>query len=149
MVLTGAQRSEGIELEVQGKVGALSVTGGLAFQNAEITEDTTSAPAGRALPFVPAFQASLWGRYDISDALGVGLGVSHQSAIFASISNEVVVDGFTRVDAAAFYDLSENIALQVNVDNLFNDDSIALAYNDNNLYPHAPRTVRGTVRFEF
>ncbi|NNC47779.1 MAG: TonB-dependent siderophore receptor [Sphingomonas sp.] len=149
VVLTGAQRSEGIELEVQGKVGALSITGGLAWQNAEITEDTTSAPAGRALPFVPDFQASLWGRYDISDELGIGLGVSHQSDIFASISNAVVVDGFTRVDAAAFYDVSDFVALQINVDNLFDENAIALAYNDNNLYPIAPRTVRGTLRFAF
>ncbi|WP_265528734.1 TonB-dependent receptor [Sphingomicrobium marinum] len=149
IVLTGAQRSEGVELEVQGKVGALSVTGGLAFQNAEITEDTTSAPAGRAVPFSPDFQASLWGRYDIRDGLGIGVGISHQSDIFASISNEVVVDGFTRVDAAAFYDVSDNVALQVNVDNLFDEDAIALAYNDNNLYPIAPRTVRGTLRFAF
>nr|WP_246333092.1 TonB-dependent siderophore receptor [Sphingomicrobium lutaoense] len=148
-VLTGAQRSEGVEIDVSGKIGRLSLSGGMAFQDAEIRRDTAAAPAGRTLPFVPDFTASLWGRYDIADGLAAGLGISHQDDIFASISNEVVVDGFTRVDAALFYDVTDNVALQLNVDNLLGEEGIGQAYNDNNLYPLAPRTARATLRFAF
>lgn len=149
VVLTGAQRSEGIEFDVSGKIGKLSLSGGVSFQEAEIRRDTSSAPAGRTLPFVPDFTASMWGRYDFNERFGVGLGVSHQSDIFASISNEVVVDGFTLVDAAVFYDVTDNISLQINAENLFGEDGIGAAYNDNNLYPIADRKVRATLRFGF
>lgn len=149
VVLTGAERSQGVEFDVSGKIGKLSLSGGLAFQDAEIRRDTTAAPAGRVLPFVPDFTASLWGRYDLTDGLAAGLGISHQDDIFASISNEVVVDGFTRVDAALFYDVTDNVALQLNVDNLLGEKGIGQAYNDNNLYPMAPRTARATLRFAF
>ncbi|MCJ7421517.1 TonB-dependent receptor [Sphingomicrobium astaxanthinifaciens] len=148
-VLTGEIRAEGIELEVHGKVGRLSLAGGMAFQDAEVTSDTGDAPAGRQVADLPDFDASLWGRYDVTDRLGMGLGVSHRSSMFASFSNEVVVEALTLVDAGVFYDLSDDIALQVNVENLFDADGIVFAHNDNNLYPVEGRTARATLRFGF
>ncbi|WP_260482649.1 TonB-dependent receptor [Sphingomicrobium flavum] len=147
VVITGAQRSEGVEFDVSGKIGKLSLSGGVSIQDAEIRRDTNEAPAGRAVPYVPDFTAAMWGRYDFNDRFGLGLGVSHQSDIFASISNEVVVDGYTLVDAAAFYNVSDNVALQINVENLLGEDGIGGAYNDANLYPIADRKVRATLRF--
>ncbi|MEN3972183.1 TonB-dependent receptor [Sphingomicrobium sp. XHP0235] len=148
-VLTGSQRSEGVELEAVGKIGAFSIAGGVAFQDAEITETTDAAPAGRQVPHQPDFEASLWGRYDFSERFGAGLGVSHRSSLFASISNEVIVDPVTTVSGALFANLTDRIALQVNAENLLNEEGINFAHGDNNLHPVEPRRVRGTVRFTF
>ena len=149
VVLTGEQRSEGVEVEVHGRVGRLSLAGGVAFQDAEITETTEAAPAGRKIADLPDFDASLWGRYEIGPRLAVGMGVSHRSSVFASISNDTVVDPLTLVDAAVFYDLTDRIALQVNVDNLFEEEGIAFAHGDNNLHPVDGRTARATLRVAF
>ncbi|RST29924.1 TonB-dependent siderophore receptor [Sphingomonas ginkgonis] len=148
-VLTGAQRSKGVELGVQGRVGRLSLSGGAALQDAEIRRTTTAAPAGRKVALVPRFQASLWGRYDVTRALGLGAGVYHQSKSFASISNAVVLPAFTRVDGAAFVKLTSRVEAQLNVENLLGNRYTALAGNDNNLTPGNPRTVRATLRFGF
>nr|WP_279639172.1 TonB-dependent receptor [Sphingomicrobium sediminis] len=148
-VLTGEQRAEGIEMEMHGKIGRFSLSGGVAFQNAEITQDTAAAPAGRQVADLPDFEATLWGRYDVTERLGLGIGVNHRSSMFTSFSNEVIIDPVTRLDGALFYDLGDKIALQVNVENILGEDGIEFAHNDNNLYPVAPRNVRGTIRFAF
>ena len=149
-MLTGQQRSKGVELTVQGEpIAGLSLSGGLAFQKAEIRSATTAAPAGRKVALVPRFQASLWGRYDFTSRLGAGLGVYHQSNSFASISNAVVLPAFTRLDAAGFFKLGREIELAINVENLLDKHYTGVAFNDNNLTPANPRTVRATVRFGF
>ena len=50
------------------------------------------------------------------------------------------------VDAAAFFKLTPQIEAQINVENLLNSDYFSSAYNDNNIMPGAPTTVRATVR---
>ena len=56
--------------------------------------------------------------------------------------------GFTRVDAAAFFDVTEAIELQLNVENVLGNEYIGLRHNDNNLTPGNPRTARATLRFD-
>ncbi len=149
-VLTGEQQSKGIEASATGQLTRrLSLAAAAAIQKAEITRTTAAAPEGRDLPSVPKFTGSLWGRYDLTDRIGLGLGVYHQSKIFASISNAVVVPGYTRVDAAAFVGLTKQIALQLNVENLLDKDYVGAVHTDNNLTPGGPRAARVTLRAKF
>ena len=146
-VLTGAQRSKGIEASAAGKLSdRLSIAATAAVQKAEIRRTTAAAPAGREVASVPRFTGSLWGRYDVNGRLGFGLGLYHQSKMFASISNAVAVPGYTRVDAAAFIGLTDDLAVQVNIENLLDKDYIGAVHSDNNLTPGAPRTARLTLR---
>ena len=148
VLLTGEQRSKGIEFTANGEVTKrLSISGGIALQEAEVRKSSTASLVGRKTPLVPKFQASLWGRYDFTSRVGAGLGVYHQSKSFASISNAVVLPAFTRVDAAAFLGLGRGIEAAINVENVLDSDYTALAFNDNNLTPGNPRTVRATLRF--
>jgi catecholate siderophore receptor len=101
---------------------------------------------------VPKHQFSLWNRYDFSDRFGAGLGVIHQSSQFAAIRTSAAttrLPGFTRVDAALFFDLSEAVQIQANVENLFNTDYFSDAHNNNNITPGAPINGRVTVRLRF
>ena len=146
-VLTGEQRSKGIEASAVGKLtDRLSIAVAATVQKAAIRRATSAAPAGREIASVPRFTASLWGRYDVTDRLGFGLGVYHQSKMYASVSNAVAVPGYTRVDAAAFIGLTDDVAVQVNVENLLDKDYIGAVHSDNNLTPGAPRTARLTLR---
>jgi catecholate siderophore receptor len=146
-VLTGEERSKGVEATVDGRIAPrLSVAASAALQEARITRTTTAAPEGRHVASVPKFTGSLWGRYDLNDRLGLGAGVYHQSKSFASLSNAVTVPGFTRLDAAAFIRLTEQLSLQLNVENLLDKKYIGLSHTDNNLTPANPRTFRAALK---
>jgi catecholate siderophore receptor len=149
-LLTGAQRSKGFELGLTGEIRpGWSVSAGYALQDAEILRTTVAAPAGRKVALVPRHQASLWTRYDFTSRLGAGIGVYHQSKSFTSIGNTVVLPAFTRVDAAAYFRVTDSIEAQLNVENLLGNDYFSSAFNDNNIMPGAPISVRGTLRFRF
>lgn len=148
--LTGSQRSEGVELAIQGQVmDGWNVIGAMAFQDAEITSTTSAAPAGRGAPLVPDFSASLWNRFNVMQNLDVALGMIHQGAQYASISNAVELPSYTRVDAALFYTLSERYELQLNVENLTDKEYWFTAHNDNNITPGAPVLARLRLNARF
>ena len=150
VVLTGKTRTKGFEAQLAGQITPQwEASLGFVVQEGEIRSTTTAAPAGRKLAQLPKFQASAWSRYDVMPGLGFGLGVVHQAKQFATISNAVVLPAFTRVDAAAFWDLSERIALQFNVENLFDLDYYPSAHTDNNIAPGKPVSARIGVRVKF
>lgn len=150
IVQTGKTRARGLELEAVGQITrAWSLSASAAFQEGEIRTNTSAAPAGREVAQFPNRQASLWTRYDFTPAIGAGLGIQHQSASFASISNAVVLPAFTRVDAAVFFKLAPNIDAQINVENLLGEEYFFTAHSDNNISTGAPRNARATVRFRF
>ena len=149
-VLTGAQRTRGIELGLERSITSRwQVSAGYALQKAEITQTTSSAPKGREVPLVPRHSFSLWNRYDVSNQMGVGLGVIARSKSYASISNNVELPGYARVDAALFYKVMRGVEAQVNVENIFGADYFPTAHNDNNIAPGAPRSVRVSVGYRF
>jgi catecholate siderophore receptor len=150
IVLTGAQRSKGVEIGLSGEIRPnWRVSAGYAYTDAEIVRTTAAAPAGRKVALVPRHQASLWTRYDFTPRFGAGLGAYHQSRSFTSISNTVALPAFTRVDAAAYVKITGAIEAQVNVENVLGANYFSSAFNDNNIMPGAPMTVRGTLRFTF
>ena len=149
-VLTGAQRSKGLELAANGRITAnWQISLGFAVQDAEIRSTTTAAPAGRKVPLVPRTQASAWTRYDVTPRLGLGLGVIHQASSFTTISNAVTLPAYTRIDAAAFVRVTDNLDAQINIENLFNTGYFPTAHTDNNITTGGPRAARLTVRTRF
>ena len=148
-VLSGSSRARGFEAALVGQITPqLQVTLGYALQDGEIRTTTTAAPAGRPLAQLPRHQASAFARYDITDKLGVALGVLHQSSQFATISNAVRLPAFTRVDAAVFYEVSDRVELQVNVENLTDADYFPSAHTDNNISTGKPLNARLTMRMK-
>jgi len=150
IVLTGAQRSRGLELGLERSITSRwLVSAGYTLQKAEITETTSAAPEGRELPLVPRHSFSLWNRYDVTKAFGVGLGVIARTKSYASISNAVKLPGYARVDAALYYKLTNGMEAQLNLENLFDARYFPTANNDNNIAPGAPRSVRLTLGYRF
>ncbi len=150
IVLTGAQRTSGFELGLVGRITPQWQTAlGYANTKARITETTAAAPAGRRVGQVPRHQVSLWNRYDVTDALGIGLGLYHQSAQFTTISNLTRLPGYTRIDAALFYKFNDKIEAQLNVENLTDKGYFPSAHNDTNITTGAPINARVTVGFKF
>ncbi len=94
----------GFEVELSGAITrAWTMTGGYAHQNARITSATTAAPTGAVVPQAPRHMFTLWNKYQVTSRFGLGLGIGHRSDVFAAIDNRVVLPGFTKVDAAAYF----------------------------------------------
>ncbi|MFP1133242.1 TonB-dependent receptor [Asticcacaulis sp. W401b] len=145
-----AQRMEGVELSLAGQVtSAWQVIAGYAWQDARTVQAVGSTPAGRILPQTPDNSFSLWNRYDFTPKLGAALGVLYRDKSYASISNDVTLDSYTRVDGALYYTLSQKLLLQLNVENLFDIDYYPNAHSDSNITPGAPRSAYVTLSVKY
>lgn len=142
VVQTGSQRTKGFEVGGAGNItSAWQVIGGYAYQDAEITSNTSAARAGAKVPLVPQHTVSLWNKYRFTPVWSAGLGVIHQSGMFAGADNAVRLPGFTRFDAAVYANVTDTVQLQLNVQNLFDRTYYSTAHSNNNITPGAPRTV--------
>ena len=152
-LLTGAQRSRGIELGLERSVTSRwLVSAGYTYQKAEITKRTTACNpeiAACEVPLVPRHSFSLWNRYDVTKQMGLGLGVIARSKSYTSVNNGVILPGYTRVDGAFYYKLPRGLQGQINVENIFGAHYFPTSNGDNNIAPGAPRTVRATVGYRF
>lgn len=143
-MLVDGQRSQGVELGIQGKVTRdWSIMGGYAYQDAKITRaQSSSIKAGASLAQVPVHSASLWNRYEFNPVWGGGLGLVYRGAIYPSTDNLVSLPGFSRVDAALYYAFSKTLNLQLNVENLLDKKYYASANSNNNITPGSPRAIK-------
>lgn len=144
----GETRTEGLELGATGNIlDNWQISAAFAFQDAALSDNDTVR-----LAQVPEQQFSLWNRFDVTDRLGLGLGVIHQSEQFAAIrtsANTTRLPSFTRFDAAAFYTFSDTVEVQVNIENLFDEAYVSDAHNNFNISPGAPLNARFTLNTRF
>jgi len=142
IVQTGATRTNGFELGLNGRiVPRWSIAGGYAYGHAYVTSATTAAASGQEVAQVPHHTFSLWNNYQVQSKLGVGLGIVSRTGMFAAIDNSVVLPGYVRVDAAAFYTLKK-ARIQLNLENVFDKRYYVNADNNTNISPGSPRTLR-------
>jgi catecholate siderophore receptor len=135
---------------VNGRVTpAWAIAGGYAYQDAFVTSATTAAAAGAQASQVPHHTLSLWNHYRIQPRLAAGLGLIYRSDMFAAVDNTVLLPGYTRVDAAAFFSLTKRARIQANLENLFDRLYYVNADNNTNISPGFPRTLRVALTTTF
>ena len=143
IVQTGAQRTNGYEIGVNGALSRVwNVTGGYAYQDAVVTSATTAAAAGADVAQVPHHTFSLWNMLQLHPRVGAGLGVVYRSDMFAAIDDTVTLPGYARVDGAVYVPLARGVRLQANVENLFNRRYYINADSNTNISPGSPRALR-------
>lgn len=144
----GATRTKGVEAGLTGQITPQwQVSAGYTHQDAKLRGNDFVQ-----LGQVPKDQLALWNRYNFTPKFGAGVGVIHQSGQFAAIRTSAAttrLPAFTRVDAALFFKASDNLQLQLNVENLFDEQYFADAHNNNNISPGAPINARLTARMKF
>ncbi len=107
----------GFELQVSGQVTeAWSITA--SYTSLEGEQVDRNGPTGLDPRELPDSMFSMWNRYQVSDRFGLGLGVTQQDESFINNSNSAVLPSYTRVDASAYYNVSETLRVQLNVENL-------------------------------
>jgi catecholate siderophore receptor len=150
LILAGQQRTEGLELGLQGEVTKnWDIYAGYANLDGRIVKGTT-IPAGRRVGLVPQDSLSVWNKVGLGGGWSAGLGVIHQSEAYASTNNTVKLPAYTRADAALYYHFADGrTRLALNVENLFDSKHYPTAHNDNNISPGAPRNARLTLSTGF
>jgi catecholate siderophore receptor len=143
IVQTGSQRTNGVELGVIGRVTrSWRIAGGYAYQDASVTSATAAAREGAVVAQVPRHTFSLWNHYQVLPRLGAALGVICRTDMFAAIDDTVTLPGFTRVDLAAYYAITQDVRLQANLENAFDRKYWTNADSNTNISPGFPRTLR-------
>jgi catecholate siderophore receptor len=92
---------------------------------------------------------SIWNEYQATDQLALALGVTYQDSYFVREDNAVLVPDYTRLDAAVFYDLTDQTRLQLNIENLLDEEYFPDAHSNDNISTGKPLNARITIRHQF
>lgn len=138
----------GFELQLQGQVTPeWYISAGYSYLDGE--QVNRSGPTGLRPRELPENMFSLWNAYQVNEKLGLGLGLVYQAESFINNGNTAVLPSYTRVDAAAFYDVSEDLRLQLNIENLTDELYFPNSHSTHQASVGAPLNARFTVRGRF
>ena len=125
---------EGFELQLKGNVTEFwNITANYSNLDGEIVD--RSGPTGRTPRELPENTLSVWNNVQVNDVFGFALGATYQDESFINNGNSATLPSYVRVDVAAYYELSSDLRLQLNVENL----------NDTLYFPNAHATHQATV----
>ena len=145
---------EGFEAQIQGKLtDDWHVTAGYSYLDGDVASDSGAGQGetieGRRPRELPESTFSVWSNYQFTDQFGAGLGLTHQGESFADTNNTTTLASYTRLDAAAYYDVNESLRLQVNVENLTDTNYFPNSHTDDQISVGAPLNARFTVSGRF
>lgn len=121
---------DGFEIEVKGNVSdRLAIVAGYTSLNGDTGSGTTPRE-------IPETMYSVFAEYTANERFGYGLGLTHQGeSQVKDGSNSPVLPDYTRLDASAYYHLTGDMTLRVNIENL----------TDELYFPHAHSTHQVSV----
>lgn len=125
---------EGFEAQVNGQLtDAWGVAVGYSYLDGEQVD--RSGATGLRLRELPENMFSVWSTYQVTPRIGLGLGLTYQDDSFINQSNTAKLPSYTRIDAAVYFDVSETLSVQLNIDNVA----------DELYFPNAHSTHQATV----
>ncbi|WP_370154608.1 TonB-dependent receptor [Ferrovibrio sp.] len=147
----GEERVDGFEIGVSGNITPdWQIFGGYTFLKSEIVDDgPSSSNDGKEFPFIAPHNISLWTTYNIDTAWKIGGGAIYTARRFANTANTYELPSYWRLDAMAAYKVSEQVEVQLNVQNLL-DETYYDATHAGQFANVAPgRTALLTTNFKF
>lgn len=152
-VLTGKQRSQGVELDITGNITPRWKTAASYTYTVAKVRSDSNYPTGDVLSGVPRNSASLWTAYQLEsvDGLQVGGGVYYVGSREATLPNSFELSSYVRTDLMASYKVG-SWTTQLNVFNVFNREYYTggtAATFDYTLMPSPPRTLQLTETYRF
>ena len=135
-------------------IGArLTLTAVYAYVDARVIEDTRPQLVGSGLSNVPRHSGSIYGfwRSDGSEpgSIGIGAGLTY----VGERPGDDAGSGFRLPDYVTArlnlsYQLTPNVAVHLDAENLFDESYIESSYSDVWITPGAPRTIRAQLALE-
>lgn len=138
-------------MSAQGNItDQLSVVGAYTYSDARFLDNVSGTVlAGNRIPNVPKHAASLWARYNPIKPLGFALGVIHQGRRLAATDNLVSMAGYTRVDGAIYFRITDKLDAQLNVENIFNERYSLFSNSNTNVTPGSPTAFKVGLNARF
>ncbi|MBM7059779.1 TonB-dependent siderophore receptor [Pseudomonas sp. UL073] len=158
----GKTRVDGIELTASGKLtdkwqvfagysyldSELVDPGAVGNRNGQVTS-TVNPAKGNELPNTPKNSFSLWTTYELMPKLTIGGGAFYVDDVFGDTNNALYVPSYWRYDAMASYKLTNNVDLQLNVQNLTDEVYYDKAYASHFANQAAGRTALFSTSVHF
>lgn len=157
LITIDGAKVQGIELQLVGSLtDRWTVNAGYSYMDGEVEDLSatggvvgTGGLNGNAPRQTPEHTLSIWNNYQLSESFGLGLGATYQDSYFVREDNSVEVPDYVRFDLAAFYDVSETLRLQFNVENLFDAEYFPDAHSNDNISVGEPLNARVTIQTRF
>ena len=140
--------TDGFELQLEGQVSDawhLSV----AYSYLDGEQMGRSGPTGLRPRELPKNMFSVWNFVQFSPRLGMGMGLMYQDESFINNSNTARLPSYTRVDAAVYYEWSEELRIQLNVENLGDTDYYPSSHSTHQASVGAPFNARIAITKDF
>jgi catecholate siderophore receptor len=145
LVIDGSQ-TDGFELQFTGRLtDRWSIATGYSYLDGEVERVDGAGDSGNRTGQTPEHMFSIWNSIDLGPRLRLGLGATYQDDFFVLEDNRVRVPSYTRVDAAAYYQLNASTRLQLNIENLLDEDYWPDAHSNNNITTGRPLNARLSV----
>ena len=138
----------GFEFQLQGQLtDRWSVFAGYSYLDGE-QEDRFGATGLRPRE-LPENMFSVWNNFQATSRLGLGLGLVYQDESYINNSNTAVLPSYTRIDAAAYYDLTDDVRIQLNIENLTDETYFPSSHSTHQASVGADLNGRFTVIWNF
>ena len=138
----------GFEAQVQGQVtDQWFISAGYSYLDGN--QVNADGSEGNRVRELPEHTFNIWNNYQVTPRFGLGAGLVFQDESFADNGNNTTLPSFVRIDAAAYYDVSDRVRVQVNIENLTDTDYFPNAHTANNITVGAPLNARFTITGRF
>ena len=124
-ILEGVAQAQGFAIEAQGRITAnWSLLGGYTFLDGRVLS-SPNPDSGATLQDAPRHSLKLWSTYDLPLGFTIGAGVDYQSSRVPGTLPDAngfmqKVQGYWTSSAMVSYRLTDHLAAQLNISNLFN-----------------------------
>ena len=98
---------------------------------------------------LPENMFSIWNFVQFTPKLGAGLGLTYQDESFINNSNTARLPSYTRVDAALYYEWSDKLRVQLNVENLGDTEYFPSSHSTHQATVGAPFNARLALTMDF
>ena len=134
---------EGVEIQIQARLtDSISFQGGFTSQDGE----TSSGDQPRELPKTTA---SLWVDKELTDKLAIGVGMTYKDEALIKDGSSTYLPSYTRFDASARYDVSDNMRVKLHIENLTNELYFPYSHSTHQASVGAPLTARLSISGSF
>ncbi|WP_371189292.1 TonB-dependent receptor [Thalassotalea maritima] len=138
------QEITGFELQLAGHVTKdWFVSANYSNLDGEIVD--INGPTGRTPRELPEHTYSLWTTYQVTPVFGLGFGVTHQGESYIDTKNAATLPSYTRFDASMYYDLSDDLRVQLNLENLTDEIYFPNAHSTHQVTVGAPANAMLTI----
>lgn len=150
-IAAGQARSEGVEADLNYALSdRLTLTAVYAYVDARIVEDTRPALVGSGLSNVPKHSGALYSFWQSDGSepgsIGFGAGLTYVgSRPGDDLGSGFRLPGYVTARLNLSYQLTPNVALHLDAENLFDKYYVESSYSDVWITPGAPRTVRARL----